>query len=156
MMQARARVLRVEGGQVWVKMSEAGGGCGRCDEPGGCRSVQLTQAFGGARREFRLPLRVPVAVGDEVVISIPAGAPLKVALASYGLGTLLLLLGAALGTVLGGAAQGDAYAVGGAALGLVLAWRANRLLMRSRLWRAQMAIELAPAAACRHSFQEAQ
>lgn len=154
MIQARARVLRVDGDQAWVKMTDSAGGCGRCDEPGGCRSVQITQAFGAGRREFRLPMRVPVAVGDEVVISIPDGAPLKVALASYGLATLLLLLGAALGTQLGGATHGDALALAGAALGLLLAWRANRLLMRSRLWREQMRMDLAPASACLHSFQE--
>ena len=58
-MQARARVLRVEDDPAWHEMSENAGGCGRCDEPGGCRSVQLAHAFGGAGKGFALPVSVP-------------------------------------------------------------------------------------------------
>ena len=97
-MQARARVLRVENELAWLEMSENAGGCGRCDEPGGCRSVQLAHAFGGAEKVFALPMSVPVKPGDKVVISIPDGAPLSAALAAYGLATVLLLVGAAIGS----------------------------------------------------------
>ncbi|HRP23347.1 SoxR reducing system RseC family protein [Thauera sp.] len=153
-MQARAQVLRVEGGQVWLKVADVGGGCGRCDEPGGCRSLQLTQAFGAPRGEFVLPLSVPVQVGDRVLISIPDGAPLSAALASYGLATVLLVLGAAIGNGFAGSGEGDLFAVVGAGAGLAVAWMLNRLLARSRNWRYRLRMELAPAAGCVHALQE--
>ena len=142
MMQARARVLRVEGGQAWLKLSESTGGCGRCDEPGGCRSVQISHAFGLPKEEFVLPTGLDLKPGDSVLISIPEGAPLRAAFASYGLASLLLLLGAAVGNHLGGAVRADLYALIGALLGLGLAWAANRALPRSRNWRSRLHMEL--------------
>lgn len=153
-MQARAEVLRVEGGQVWLKVADVGGGCGRCDEPGGCRSLQITQAFGAPRGEFVLPLSVPVQVGDRVLISIPDGAPLSAALASYGLATVLLVLGAAIGNGLAESGAGDQFALAGAGAGLALAWALNRLLARSRNWRYRLRMELAPVADCVHTLPE--
>lgn len=152
-MQARAQVLRVEGGQVWLKVADVGGGCGRCDEPGGCRSLQITQAFGAPKGEFVLPLSVPVLVGDRVLITIPDGAPLSAALASYGLATVLLVLGAAIGNGFARSGEGDLFALVGAGAGLAVAWVLNRLLARSRNWRYRLRMELAPATACVHTLQ---
>lgn len=152
-MQARAQVLRVEGGQVWLKVADVGGGCGRCDEPGGCRSLQITQAFGAPKGEFVLPLSVLVQVGDRVLITIPDGAPLSAALASYGLATVLLVLGAAIGNGFAGSGEGDLFALVGAGAGLAVAWVLNRLLARSRNWRYRLRMELVPATACVHTLQ---
>ncbi len=151
-MQAFATVLRVGQGRAWLKVTDAGGGCGRCDEPGGCRSVQITQAFGLPRGEFALPLVAGIDAGDRVVITIPDGAPLQAALASYGLGVVLLLGGAAVGSF--STSGTDLAAAVGAVAGLGLAVLINRLLARSRHWRARLRVELAPEAACLHSLQE--
>lgn len=151
-MQALATILRVEHGRAWLKVTDGGGGCGRCDEPGGCRSVQITQAFGLPRGEFALPPAPGIKAGDRVVITIPEGAPLRAALASYGLGVLLLLGGAALGSLIGGGSDLLAAIGGGAGLGLAVL--INRLLVRSRNWRAHLRMELAPESACLHSLQE--
>lgn len=153
-MQALAKVLRVESGRAWLRVSDAGGGCGRCDEPGGCRSVQITQAFGLPKAAFVLPTRLALQVGDMVVISIPDGAPLKAALASYGLGVGLLVVGAAAGTWLSTRETADLAAGLGGIAGLVLAVIFNRVLLRSRGWRTQLHMELAPQAACLQSLQE--
>ena len=153
-MQAHAQVLQVEPGRVRLRVAEAGGGCGRCDEPGGCRSVQITQAFGPAKAEFWLPSELMLVPGDRVLVDIPDGGPLKAAMASYGLGAVLLLLGADAGAALGGEAAVDAAAAIGGALGLALAYGLNRLLFRSRNWRAQLTMKLAPEATCLHSFEE--
>jgi sigma-E factor negative regulatory protein RseC len=155
-MQARARVLRIEGDLAWLELSENAGGCGRCDEPGGCRSVQVTHVFGGPEKVFALPVTFPVKPGDKVVISIPDGAPLSAAFAAYGLATLLLLAGAAIGSVLGGTERADLFGLIGAVIGLALAWSINKTLPRSRNWRHRLRIELAPEGACvqtRHSLQ---
>ena len=152
-MQARARILRVENDMAWLELAGVAGGCGRCDEPGGCRSMQLAHAFGGAEKVFALPLSFPVKPGDQVVISIPDGAPLTAALAAYGLATVLLLAGAAVGSLLGGDGRADLYGLVGGVAGLALAWSINRALPRSRNWRHRLRMELAPEGACVQSLQ---
>lgn len=152
-MQARARILRVENDMAWLELADVAGGCGRCDEPGGCRSMQLAHAFGGAEKVFALPLSFPVKPGDQVVISIPDGAPLTAALAAYGLATLLLLAGAAVGSLLGGDGRADLYGLVGGVAGLALAWSINKALPRSRNWRHRLRMELAPEGACVQSLQ---
>lgn len=148
MMEARARILRIDNGQAWVKLSGKQGGCGRCDEPGGCGSVQISHAFGMPKDEFAMLVDSRFAVGDAVVIRIPDGAPLRAALVSYGLGTLLLLVGAALGSLAGGADRADAWGLAGAVAGLALAWGVNRVLPRSRSWRNSLSMELSVEEDC--------
>jgi sigma-E factor negative regulatory protein RseC len=156
MMQARARVLRVEKDLAWFELSDAAGGCGRCDEPGGCRSVQVAHAFGGPEKVFTLPMSFPVKVGDKVVISIPEGAPLTAALAAYGLATLLLLVGAAIGSLAGGEGRADLFGLVGGVAGLALAWSINKSLPRSRSWRHRLRMELAPEGVCVQSLHSTQ
>ena len=155
-MQAMAQVLRVETGRAWLRVTDAGGGCGRCGEPGGCRSVQITQAFGLPKAEFVLPTTLELHAGDKVVVSIPDGAPLKAALASYGLGAVLLVVGAALGSMWSAVGTGDLGAALGGLAGLILAFALNRLLFRSRGWRAQLRMELATQAVCLQSIADNQ
>lgn len=154
-MQTRAQVLDVRAGAVRLRVADSGG-CGRCDEPGGCRALRITDAFGLPRNEFVLPSTLALQVGDEVSIRIAEGSALKAALASYGLGALLLIGGAALGQLSAGTDGGDAAALVGGVLGLLLATGVNRFLMRSRNWRRQFELELLPAApaaaACVHDL----
>lgn len=147
-MEAVARVQRIEGDRAWLMVIDAGGGCGRCDEPGGCRAVQITRAFGLPRDEFTLPCEAGVAVGDRVRIRIAEGAPLRAALLSYGLGVMLLLAGAAAGSGFGSAANADLPAAMGSAAGLLLAFLVNRLLARSRSWRNGLRMELVADGDC--------
>lgn len=149
-MQAQARVERVEAGRVWLKVNDAEQGCGRCDQPGGCRSMRITDAFGLPSRVFSLRSELPLAPGDRVLIEIADGAPLRAALASYGLAAVLLVAGAMVGKFLAPAANADAWAAVGAALGLGLAVLAHRILGRSRNWRAQLQVQLATDPVCSH------
>lgn len=153
-MEAQARVERVEAGRVWVKVSDEGRGCGRCDEPGGCRSIRITDALGRPSQVFTLATDLPLSVGDRVLIHIPDGAPLRAALVSYGLGAVLLLLGAALGKSFAPPAAVDLWAAIGAGAGLALAYAGNRILARSRNWRAQLRMEIAADSACTHFSRE--
>lgn len=155
-MQAAARVLRVENDLAWLELSERAGGCGRCDEPGGCHSVQIAHAFGGPEKVFALPVSFPVKAGDKVVINIPDGAPLTAALVAYGLATVLLLAGAAIGSLVGGETRADLFGLIGGVTGVALAWWINKALPRSRNWRHRLRLELAPEGACvqsRHTLQ---
>ncbi|PKO56172.1 MAG: Fis family transcriptional regulator [Betaproteobacteria bacterium HGW-Betaproteobacteria-21] len=146
-----AEVVRVDKGQAWVRISERQGGCGRCDEPGGCRSMRITDAFGAPKQVFVLPDPFGLHPGDRVSIAIPDGAPLRAALLSYGLGAGLMLAGAAAGNSLAGLAPGDLGAGLGALAGLGLAVMINRILARSRRWRGGLNMSLLrDQASCAH------
>lgn len=153
MIEARAVVVSVANGQARVRVIDRQEGCGRCDEPGGCRSVKLAYAIRPPASEFSLPDTLGVAVGDEVALTLPDGASLRGALVSYGLGAVALIAGAGLGQVLGGT---DGWALGGALVGLLSAFVLNRVLHRSRRWRGGLRVEMSrPGAVCAHDFGKA-
>lgn len=143
MIEAKGVVVRVEQGRAWVKVSDRQEGCGRCDEPGGCRSVKLAYAVKGPNDTFSVPDGIGVRVGEQVVVRMDDGAPLRGALASYGVGAALLLVGAALGHMLAGEHSQDLFAVVGGGAGLGAAFALNRLLYRSRRWRQMLHMDLA-------------
>lgn len=152
MIEARAVVVDVADGLARVRVVDRQEGCGRCDEPGGCRSVKLAYAIRPPASEFSLPDTLGVRVGDEVALQLQDGASLRSALVSYGLAAVLLILGAAAGQWLSGS---DGGAMAGALAGLALAWAVNRSLHRSRRWRGSLRVEMArPGALCAHDFGE--
>jgi sigma-E factor negative regulatory protein RseC len=136
-----------------VRVIDRQEGCGRCDEPGGCRSVKLAYAIRPPVSEFSLPDTLGLAVGDEVALRLREGASLRGALVSYGLGAVALIAGAGLGQAFGGT---DGWALGGALCGLLSAFVLNRVLHRSRRWRGALRVEMSrPGAVCAHDFGEA-
>ncbi|AWI80896.1 Fis family transcriptional regulator [Parazoarcus communis] len=152
MIEAPAEVVRVDGGTAWVRLSEKQGGCGRCDEPGGCRSMRITDTFGSPNQVFTLDDPLGLHPGERVRITIPDGAPLRAALLSYGLAVLLMLGGAAAGSLFSDAGQADLGAGLGVLCGLGLAVFINRLLARSRNWRGGLRMTLSrDLTACSHA-----
>lgn len=139
MIEASAQVVSVVGDRMTIRVSERPGGCGRCDEPGGCRSAKLAHALGEPNAEFDVANPISARVGERVLIRIEDGAPLRGALASYGLGTVLLLLGAVMGHTVGG---DDLATVVGALSGLAGAVVFNRILHRSRRWRHSFGLQV--------------
>lgn len=97
-------------------------GCGRCHETGGCGGV-MGGTSACAVRQYRVPNAIHARIGDAVMLSVPEGAVLKAALASYGVCVLLTIVGAWLATASG---SGDA----GAALGAVAGLGAGLLWLR--------------------------
>lgn len=155
MIEAGAVVERVDGAHVWVRIQGRVGGCGRCDEPGGCRSTGIAYAFGSPERLFRLPNEIGARAGDPVQLQMADGAALRGALFSYGVGVLLLIVGALIGHALAPARWGDFAALVGGAAGLLVAVIANRAMLRSAGLRAGFAIRMAPARPClRHAADE--
>lgn len=151
MIETPAEVIRIAGDRVWVKLSERQGGCGRCDEPGGCRSMRITDTFGKPNDVFALESSLSVKVGDRVKIAIVEGAPLRAALLSYGLAAVMMLAGAGIGTLFAPAASDLAAAVGMVS-GLGVAYAVNRLLARSRNWRKGLGMTLLPdTQSCAHA-----
>ena len=141
MIEAKGIVVRSEDGLAWIRVADRQDGCGRCDEPGGCRSVRIAYAIRRPNEVFSLPDPLGLRPGDRVRLRIPDAAPLIGALASYGLGALLLVLGALAGHLVADTRH-DLSALLGAALGLGLAWLFNRLLHRSRRWRGALKMEM--------------
>ncbi|MCK9258175.1 MAG: SoxR reducing system RseC family protein [Azoarcus sp.] len=142
MMEAPAEVVRVDGGKAWVRLSEKQGGCGRCDEPGGCRSMRITDTFGSPNQLYTLDDTLGLHPGERVRITIPDGAPLRAAMLSYGLAVVLMLIGAAAGGLWSEASQADLGAGLGGLCGLGMAVFINRLLARSRNWRGGLRMTL--------------
>ena len=157
MIEANGVVTRLEDGDAWVRVDRSSGGCGRCDEPGGCRSIGLAYALKTPDAEFRLPNPSAVGVGDAVRIRIDERMPLRGAFATYGLGVVLLIAGAAVGHSLAAPAAEDFFALAGGTGGLLAALGLNRLLLRSGRWRRSLDVELAkdpsPRSQCRGVFE---
>lgn len=141
-MEARAIVEDVEHGQARLRISDREEGCGRCDEPGGCRSVRIAYAFKAPQDVFSVADTLGLRKGDRVVVSMNDGAPLRGAMVSYGLAAALLVAGAGLGHGWAEAGAEDLYALAGGVGGLVLAIALNRLLHCSRAWRGGMRVSL--------------
>ena len=120
MIEAKAVVVRTGEGKVWVRLLENQSGCGRCDEPGGCRSLKLSEIFRGGGRTFTVDDPFGLRVDERVKVVIDDGVPLQAALGSYGLGTVLALGGAALGVWLAPATRADLAAATGLALGIAV------------------------------------
>jgi len=120
MIENKAVVVRAGEGKAWVRLLEYHGGCGRCDEPGGCHAPRLAEMFQGSGRTFAVDDPLGLRVNERVRVLIDEGMPLRAALASYGLGTALALGGAALGVWLAPAARADLAAGTGMALGIAV------------------------------------
>ncbi|MDR1423694.1 MAG: SoxR reducing system RseC family protein [Azoarcus sp.] len=139
MIALSATVVAANEGKIRVRLLENPGGCGHCDEPGGCHGPRFAEMFKG-ERVFSVDDPIGLAEGQRVKLVVDAGVPLKAAWASYGLGTALVLLGAALGVWLMPPAQADI----GAALGVVLgaALMGGMLYLRARrgaqAWRVRV------------------
>lgn len=116
--RVEAVVTRVEGALAWVQAIREEGGCGRCHEPGGCRTGMLNDVLGARCQEYAVDNALAASVGARVWVEVPDGLPLRAAGWAYGLPLLGLLCGAALGQWLGG----ELSAAGGAGFGLLLAW----------------------------------
>lgn len=142
-MRVEAVVTRVEGPLAWVKVTAEGEGCGRCHEPGGCRTGMLNEVLGGRCREYAVANELAAVTGARVAVEVPDGLPLRAAGWAYGLPLLALLGGAALGSLL---TAGDLGSVVGAAGGLLLAWlvvgRHGRQAARSA-WKPRL-VEILP------------
>lgn len=113
-------VRRVDAGDAWVDVA-VGGGCGRCNEPGGCGGVNIARSFGGVARSVRVTNHIQALPGEAVAVVVDDGVPLRAALQVYGWPVLGILAGAAAGTLLASEGQGDwLAALGGLAGGVSL------------------------------------
>ncbi len=72
----------VDGDTALVE-TENGGGCGRCNEPGGCRSGLIAGMFAPGPRTYRIANTIRAQAGQRVLVCLPDGAVLRSAIAGY-------------------------------------------------------------------------
>ena len=136
-LESKAWVTKFEPGFVWVRMDTRAGGCGRCDEPGGCRSG-LERAANKQSKEYKLAYEgLPLCIGQPVYVKVNKSVPLRAALLGYGLPTLGLIVGAGLGVGMGG---GDRWSILGGALGCGVSWIFGKRFAQNRAVHFQVQI----------------
>jgi len=135
----RAIVIAANEGKIRARLLENSGGCGHCDEPGGCHGPRFAEMFKG-EQVFTVDDPIGLAESERIKLVIDDGLPLKAAWASYGLGTALVLFGAALGVWLMPQARADIGAGIGAALGAALTGGVLHLRARrgAQAWRVRV------------------
>ena len=156
MIEVTARVVRADEARIWVRTERQPGGCGRCDLPGGCRSVQITHLFRHPEATVELPNTVGALPGSLVTLSLPDAMPMRAALLSYALAAFLVVGGALLSAWLFG--RSDAAVLGGAVAGGLGAWLLHRTLPRSRQWRSMLTVRLThcdASVACQRAVEDA-
>lgn len=121
-MDVVARVKRLEGAAAVITVEADGGGCGRCSEPGGCRSELLSRLFRAPSREFSVPNGIGASAGDRVRVQLATGELARWSLTTYLVPVLAAVIGAAIGaSIAGDQFSRDSGAVGGSLVGLVAA-----------------------------------
>jgi sigma-E factor negative regulatory protein RseC len=133
MMEQEAIVASVDGDHAYIKVGSTGGGCGRCQERGGCQSSILGQLFRSKPRLFRIANPIGAAPGDHVVVRMAEGAMLHAAILIYALPLMCLLLGAGVGTVLAGDGNSDAATALGALAGFAFGVLSGLTLRRAAM-----------------------
>jgi len=123
--QASARVVRLDGGRIWIETLPESG-CAACATGSGCGALRWR-----SRRPAVFAVPAPTngqaAVGDTVLVEIPDGALLLGALAQY-LAPLAGMFAGAIALSLPGAQPSD-FAIGlGATAGLLAGLFAARVL----------------------------
>ncbi len=126
MNEIRAVVRSFDGDFALVEVEQ--GGCGRCHEPGGCGGQQLTKAFCGSPKRYRVKNLPGIQIGEQVTIGIPQGAVRFSANLVYVLPVVAIFIGALLGMRY----AGDPGAMAGGLIGLIAAWLIIRTKARSK------------------------
>lgn len=106
-------------GEFAVVRLPAGGGCGRCHEPGGCGGANIGRMLCSSEaRDFRALNPEGIDVGASVRLLIADGAVRRSATLAYGFPLAALFVGA----LAGGALAGEPGSIVGALAGLVAGW----------------------------------
>ena len=118
---------------------ETSGGCGRCNENGGCGGVSIAQPLCSKPKTLLVPNRFGVQMGDKVLVAIPDALLSQGVTRAYLIPLLLLFAG----SILGGAllpviapiqwlVSSDIGAIAGAGVGLIAAWAQLQRSQRSQ------------------------
>ncbi len=108
---------------------EVNGGCGRCNEPGGCGGVSLAQPLCSKPKSMVVSDPIGLSVGDKVRVAIPDDILSRGVTRTYVISLLLFFAGSLLGAALlpdllpvQWQITHDVGAMIGAGVGLITAW----------------------------------
>lgn len=96
----RGVVRGIEGKEALVEVEQ--GGCGRCNEDGGCGGKPLTRMFCSGPRFHRVANDVGAGVGEHVSVAVVPGSLRRSANLAYLLPLTAAIAGGAAGHALGG------------------------------------------------------
>ncbi len=140
MIEEHAIVVMADQG-VWVE-TQRRTACGQCSANKGCGTAVLQNVLGNKRSRMMVHSRVPVAVGDHVVLGLDESALVSATLNVYLLPLGLLILGAVAGQLTGEwlnlsfpTLLSVAVAVLGFVLGYRRAQRQSKLMSRDPKYR---------------------
>ncbi|MGI9143210.1 MAG: SoxR reducing system RseC family protein [Fluviibacter sp.] len=108
---------------------DVSGGCGRCQETGGCGGVSIAQPLCNTPKTLLVADELGVQVGDKVLVAIPDALLSQGITRAYLIPLILLFFGSALGAILLPSLTPqqwqltpDIGAIAGAGIGLIAAW----------------------------------
>ena len=133
MIEERARVIAIEGGQLLLE-AQTSSSCDACVVKQGCGTSVLSKWLGRKFTRFQAPNTVNARVGDEVVVGLAEDAMLKGSLMVYLL-PLLAMIGAALvadSLISVDIARRDLWVLVAAVAGFALMLAISRSLLSSR------------------------
>ncbi len=149
MIEQQARVLRAEGGEVWIRLGGQSG-CTACDAGRGCGAGIFGRLLRRRPLELRVPNRAGAAPGDPVIAGLPEALFLRMVMRLYGLPLLGGLAAAAISHQIGvmmtiSPAALDAVTLAGLLLGTAAVLRWNKGL---RIGAADIALRATGARDC--------
>lgn len=134
MVEEHALVVAVDEGSAWVE-TQRRSVCGQCSANKGCGTAVLQNVLGNKRNVIRVLNKIPVNVGDEVIIGINEDALVKGSMLIYALPIAAMIVFALLGETFVArwlSIETDLMSMLGALFGLVLSvaalrWHSNRV-----------------------------
>ena len=123
MIEERARVVSVNGGEVWVETVRSSA-CGTCSAKSGCGQELMRKLSGNRALHFKIRYSGSVKPGDQVVLGLEEGFFLKSSLLIYGLPLFTFILAIIGGDLLLQWSELWVVAAGllGLLLGFILLW----------------------------------
>ncbi|MCB1890168.1 MAG: SoxR reducing system RseC family protein [Rhodocyclaceae bacterium] len=118
MIEVPGEVIERQDSMVRVRAAARSGGCGRCNEPGGCGSAKVGSMFRAEHADIWVEDRLGVEMGERVLVCLDEGVSMQAALLGYMIPVVGIVIGAAIGVFVGGDASADGAAVVGALAGL--------------------------------------
>lgn len=108
---------------------EVSGGCGRCNETGGCGGVSIAQPLCSKPKTLLVADNIGVRAGDKVLVAIPDALLSQGITRAYLIPLILLFAGSTLGAMvlpdllpIRWQLTPDVGAIAGAGIGLIAAW----------------------------------
>ena len=144
-----AQTLQGPEGLQLVRLEfEVSGGCGRCNEPGGCGGVSLAQPLCSKPKSMVVKDPLGLKVGDSVRVAIPDDLLARGITRTYVIPLLLFFAGSVLGAValpvllpVQWDISRDVGAMIGAGVGLIAAWAQLHVSQRRMPMRAPQILE---------------